>query len=143
MLLHRSADWHLGGSGSLETGSQERLSLSTSAMYNIIGGDQKEYGPITADDLRRWIAEGRLSGQSLVRAEGGGEWRMLSAFPEFTEALQAQAGQSPSAGPISPPPITSAWSAEVLARQPEVQIGHCLWPSRGLLDAHFGGVFGA
>ena len=112
-------------------------------MYNIIGGDQKEYGPITADDLRRWIAEGRLSGQSLVRAEGGGEWRMLSAFPEFTEALQAQAGQSPSAGPISPPPITSAWSAEVLARQPEVQIGHCLAQSWAPLTANFGVLFGA
>ena len=36
-------------------------------MYIIIGGDQKEYGPITADDVRQWIAEGRLSEESSVK----------------------------------------------------------------------------
>ena len=30
-------------------------------MYLIIGGDGKEYGPISGADLRKWIAEGRLS----------------------------------------------------------------------------------
>jgi len=27
-------------------------------VYKIIGADGKEYGPITAEQLRRWIAEG-------------------------------------------------------------------------------------
>ena len=31
------------------------------ATYTIIGGDQKEYGPVTGDDLRQWMAEGRLN----------------------------------------------------------------------------------
>ena len=59
-------------------------------MYRIIGGNQQEYGPITADQLRHWIAEGRLNGQSLVQAEGSGEWQPLSALPEFAEALRVQ-----------------------------------------------------
>ena len=50
------------------------------ASYIIIGGDQKEYGPITADDVRQWIAEGRLGAQSRMKAEGDAEWRPLSAF---------------------------------------------------------------
>ena len=60
------------------------------ATYTIIGGDQKQYGSVTADDIRRWIAEGRLNAQSLVREENDTEWRPLSEFPEFADALAAQ-----------------------------------------------------
>ena len=112
-------------------------------MYKIIGGDQKEYGPVSADELRRWIAEGRLGGQSLVRAEGGEEWRPLSTFPEFAGALGIQTGQAPLAGATPPPATATAWSAEVLARQPEVQIGRCLALSWSLLTGNFGLLFGA
>jgi hypothetical protein len=56
-------------------------------MYKIIGADQKEYGPVSGDQIRRWIAEGRLSSQSQARAEGEEEWKPLSAFAEFSEAL--------------------------------------------------------
>jgi hypothetical protein len=112
-------------------------------MYRIIGGDRKEYGPVTADELRHWIAEGRLSGQSLVQAEGNSEWRPLSTFPEFADALRAQAGQAPLAGPPAPPASASAWSAEVLAQQPEVRIGRCLGQSWALLTDNFGVLFGA
>jgi hypothetical protein len=112
-------------------------------MYRIIGGDQQEYGPITADDLRRWIGEGRLSAQSLVQAEGSGAWKPLSAYQEFTEALRAQAGHVPLAGP-PPPPVSPAFrSAEILGRRPEVQIGRCLAQSWTLLTANFGLLFGA
>jgi hypothetical protein len=51
-------------------------------MYKIIGADQKEYGPVTADELRRWIAEGRANGQTMLQEEGG-SWRPLSTFPDF------------------------------------------------------------
>ena len=112
-------------------------------MYKIIGGDKKEYGPVTAEDLRHWIVEGRLSGQSLVQAEGIGEWKALSEFPEFTEALREQAGQPPLSGATPPPARTAAWSAEVLARQPNVQIGRCLGQSWDLLTANLGLLFGA
>ena len=30
-------------------------------MYKIIGGDQKEYGPVTAEQLRLWVTEGRVA----------------------------------------------------------------------------------
>src|SRR6266567_8212465 len=107
-------------------------------MYKIIGGDQKEYGPVTADELRRWIAEGRLNGQSLVRAEGEGDWQPLASFPEFADALQAQAG-----GPSGSPGASAVTSAEILARRPQVQVGRCLSLSWNLLQSNFGLLFGA
>jgi len=112
-------------------------------MYKIIGGDQKEYGPVSAEELRHWIAEGRLSGQSNVRGEGASEWKPLASFPEFAEALRAQVGQSALAGATAPPMSSAAWSAEILARQPEVQIGRCFALSWKLLSANFGLLFGA
>ena len=39
-------------------------------MYKIIGADKKEYGPVTGDQLRHWISEGRVNSQTLARAEG-------------------------------------------------------------------------
>ena len=56
-------------------------------MYRIIGTDQKEYGPVSADEVRRWIAERRLHANSLVRAEAATEWKALSLYPEFSNAL--------------------------------------------------------
>jgi uncharacterized protein DUF4339 len=56
-------------------------------MYFIIGGDGKQYGPISEADVRKWIAEGRLNGQSQARAESDTEFRLLATFPEFAAAL--------------------------------------------------------
>jgi hypothetical protein len=60
------------------------------ATYTIIGGDDKEYGSVLEEDLRRWIAEGRLNAQSLAKAAGDAEFRPLAAFPEFAEAFVSQ-----------------------------------------------------
>lgn len=55
-------------------------------MYKVIGADQKEYGPISAQQLRQWIAEGRANAATMIRPEGATEWKPLSAFPEFSTA---------------------------------------------------------
>ena len=36
-------------------------------MYRIIGGDGREYGPISLDQMRQWIAEGRVNAQTSCR----------------------------------------------------------------------------
>ncbi len=87
--------------------------------YKIIGGDQKQYGPVTAEELRQWIAEGRLSGESLILTQDGGTWQHLSALPEFADALRSQVG--------APPVVGRTISADqVLTDEPEVCIGECL-----------------
>jgi hypothetical protein len=69
------------------------------AIYTIIGGDQKEYGSVTSDDLRKWITDGRLNAQSLAKEEHDTEWRPLSAFPEFADVLAT--------GSAPPPPLAA------------------------------------
>ena len=52
-------------------------------MYHIIGGDQQEYGPLSADQIRQWIAEGRLNGQTRIRAADATEWKTIGELAEF------------------------------------------------------------
>jgi len=68
-------------------------------MYRIIGADGKEYGPITAEQLRRWIAENRANAQTHVRIDGTHEWKLLGSLPEFMATTPA-AGATPA--PIAP-----------------------------------------
>lgn len=69
-------------------------------MYKIIGGDGKQYGPVTEEQIRTWISEGRASGQTQVQREGETEWQPLSGFPEFAAGLAAQA-QAQAMPPLS------------------------------------------
>jgi hypothetical protein len=80
-------------------------------MYRIIGADGKEYGPITADQLRQWMAEGRANAQTQVRVEGTTEWKPLVDFPEFVAPIPAEPG-APGAAP--PMPIAADTSAALL-----------------------------
>ena len=77
------------------------------ATYTVIGSDQKQYGLVTTDDIRRWVADGRLNAQSLMREESDTEFRPLSAFPEFADAFAAKAST-----PIAPPPLLAATHAK-------------------------------
>jgi hypothetical protein len=76
-------------------------------MYKILGADQKEYGPVTAEEVRLWIAQRRVHAQSLAQAQSTNAWQPLSFFPEFAAALVA----------IAPAPSPAAASAVVAAEQ--------------------------
>lgn len=72
-------------------------------MYKIIGADQKEYGPVSGDQLRQWIRDGRVNAHTRVRLESGGDWQPLSAFPEFADAFQPGVAAPPSPIPAMAP----------------------------------------
>ena len=78
-------------------------------MFKIIGGDGQEYGPVSAEQLRQWITEGRVNNQTLVQAEGGAQWKPLAQFTEF--AVPATGGTSPP--PVSPPAGTGQVQPQV------------------------------
>jgi len=59
-------------------------------MYIIIGADRREYGPVTLDQLRQWIAEGRVNGQTRVRVEGSTDWKPLLEISELSVLLPSQ-----------------------------------------------------
>jgi hypothetical protein len=84
-------------------------------MYKIIGADQKQYGPVSADELRQWIAEGRVNAQTLIQAEGQTDWRPLSTFPEFAGVAQPL----PSGTPLTNAPASNA---EALVNGPGIAL---------------------
>ena len=49
-------------------------------MYRVIGADGKEYGPVSIEQLRQWIADGRVNAQTQVQAAGGAEWKAALNF---------------------------------------------------------------
>ena len=59
------------------------------ANYTIIGGDGKEYCPVTDAEVRQWIAEHRLAPTSQAKGETDTEFRDLAQFPEFADAFKA------------------------------------------------------
>src|SRR5262245_17890497 len=103
-------------------------------MYKIIGADRREYGPVDADQIRTWIAEGRADAQTRILTEGASVWRLLADVLEFGDALAAKAPKAPpssipaaiaseSAAPKSGPSLPSVRAA------PSFLIGDCF--SRG------------
>lgn len=75
-------------------------------MYKIIGGDQKEYGPISGDQLRQWISEGRVNAQTQALPEGAADWKPLGALSEFAHIFSGP----PQAPPTFQTPTTDAAS---------------------------------
>ncbi len=63
-------------------------------MYTVKGQDQKDYGPVNAEQIRLWLAQGRVDAGTFVRAEGAADWRPLASFPELAVAA-------------APPPLTA------------------------------------
>ena len=74
-------------------------------MYKIIGADGQQYGPVNIDQIRRWIAEGRIRPESMIQAEGSAEWKPLAAFPELAAEFKTV---PPTISPPVAPPLASA-----------------------------------
>jgi hypothetical protein len=111
-------------------------------MYRILGADQREYGPIPAERVRRWIGEGRANAQTKARLEGTTDWRVLGDFVEFGDLLAAQAWVS------TPPPRIATtelnhMAAEILARNVELDVGICFNRGWRLLQENFWLLVGA
>ena len=104
-------------------------------MYKIIGADDREYGPVTGEQLRQWIADGRANAQTKAQAEGSTEWRPLSTFPEFADLFGA-------AATASSPGVTASSAAQFPTRRSEVDIGSCISRAWKLLQSNFGGMVG-
>jgi len=76
-------------------------------MYKILGADKREYGPVSAEIVRKWIGQRRVISQTLLQAEGSSAWRVITDFPEFADALAAQSAIPAVPSQPSPPPISS------------------------------------
>ena len=98
-------------------------------MYKLIGADGREYGPVSLEQLRQWITEGRVNAATKVQPAGRTEWQPVSTLPEFASVFVA------APPPVTTPPLVTApvnaeaLAAEILTRDYQLRIGDCL--SRG------------
>ncbi|MCU0771404.1 MAG: DUF4339 domain-containing protein [Verrucomicrobia bacterium] len=106
-------------------------------MLKIIGGDGKEYGPVTGDQVRQWIREGRANAQTRVQREGEAGWIRLGELAEFEEVLGRKLETVPPVGAFSVLP------GDVLERDYALDIGACVSRAAELLKTQFGLLFGA
>ena len=68
-------------------------------MYKIIGADGKEYGPISTDVLKKWIAEGRANAQTKVLPDGATEWVTVAQVPELSATVPGLPPATPAYAP--------------------------------------------
>ncbi len=125
-------------------------------MFTIIGGDGREYGPVSADQVKEWVAAGRANGQTRAKAAGSADWKPLVDYPEFAGVF---AGVSPLAGPppvvpplVMPPPAAgaaragpvdaAACAADLIARAPKLDIGTALGRAWEFYKANFWSLVG-
>ena len=85
-------------------------------MYRIVGKDGQQYGPVTAEQLRSWMAENRANAQTLVQADGTPDWKPLGSLPEFAADLKP---------PAVPPTITPPPCAPVPRAANKLPAGIC------------------
>ena len=55
--------------------------------YTIIGGDGDEYGPVSIEDIARWIRTDRANERTLVRSDEASQWQPLGEVPELALLL--------------------------------------------------------
>jgi prepilin-type processing-associated H-X9-DG protein len=91
-------------------------------MYTLIGVDGKEYGPVNQDQIRQWITEGRLNGESKVREYGTDAWKLLRDTPELYVLLNK----------FSPPPPSRPLHPEAAARTSRLAIASVVLAVLGL-----------
>jgi len=112
-------------------------------MYKIIGADQREYGPVPVEQVRKWIAEGRANAQTKAWSEGSSEWKTLADYPEFADMLTAKGVVAQP----SPPKIgeleADKLAAAIIARDYRVDIGDCFSRSWNLVRDDFWLLVGA
>ena len=112
-------------------------------QYLIIGGDGKEYGPVSESDVRHWIQQGRADGNTRIKEANAEDWSRLRDLKEFEPSLAPSTDptsapnintpplqdgtppQIPQATAFSPPPTADDLMAELKGRTPSFSIGDC------------------
>ena len=79
--------------------------------YKIIGGDGKEYGPVSLNQLKTWIGEGRIDGEIQVMRSDQSNWGPAASLPELglgasPDTPPSAPAPAPPAAPVSPTPAT-------------------------------------
>ncbi|HZI33480.1 MAG TPA: GYF domain-containing protein [Candidatus Binatia bacterium] len=72
--------------------------MNNQPTYIVMGEDGKEYGPISAEQIRDWIRENRLERKTPVKPDSAKDWVFLEMLPEFADVLASVARANAAAG---------------------------------------------
>ena len=108
-------------------------------MFIIIGGDGKEYGPVSADQVRAWIASGRANLQTKAKYAGTEEWHTLGDYTEFVGDPSAPPPPLSAAAPASTASAADpkAYAADLIARAAPLDVFGTLERSFKLWTGNF------
>ena len=106
-------------------------------MFSIMGGDGKEYGPVSVDQVKRWLAEGRANLDTQVRRVGEEQWRRLGDCGEITGNVPPVIEHHADAGPAdlgsASPALASRWLRLGAALLDELLSNFCAMPGMIML----------
>lgn len=109
-------------------------SKQTVPNYDMIGGNGNAYGPVSADQIRRWVSEKRANAGTHIRLSGLVEWGPISSFSEFNSSF-------PELHPTQESELTEDVEAEIPPPATPASlpftVGGCLGGGRDLLNRNF------
>lgn len=109
-------------------------SKQTVPNYDMIGGNGNSYGPVSADQIRRWISEKRANAGTHIRLSGLVEWGPITSFSEFDSSF-------PELHPTQESELTEDVEAEIPPPATPASlpftVGGCLGGGRDLLNRNF------
>jgi carbonic anhydrase len=71
--------------------------IDPNRRYNLIGSDQKKYGPVAGRIVQQWLGDTRIDANTPVQLEGADTWQTLGSLTEVAKSNVRL-----------PPPISSA-----------------------------------
>src|ERR1039458_9373888 len=77
-------------------------------MYKIIGADGRQCGPVSAGQIKQWIAEGRVESRTPVFTAGAADWNFIGLLPEFANCFPATISREIT--PSGQPPKTNSYA---------------------------------
>ncbi len=102
-------------------------------MFKILGADGKEYGPVAVDQIIRWIGEGRANHETMMQRQGDFDWRPLSQFAEFADALGVKPPAVATPPAVAPAPAIAAAPAAPAFDARAVALQKVSGPAIGLM----------
>ena len=103
------------GNPVMPAGAIDPIAENPNAVWYVRPPSGGQYGPARGDIMRKWIAEGRVTGTSLVWRDGWPDWR--NAAEALPELRRPAATPAEPAVPLITPAVTRSTSRYVAGRK--------------------------
>ena len=111
-------------------------------MFTIIGGDGREYGPVSVEQVRLWLAAGRANLATQAKRIGEDAWRPLGEFAEFSVSASHEPPPLEEPEVMTGPIDAKAYANALIARAAPLDPFDCFDRSWRLLKGNFWPLFG-